>query len=162
MLKTFSVGTKMDRRKLIRSALMILPIVKSPLLLASFEKSVKPALKTKAFDDIISPNSEEVIADNSFKVLIEVNRYTHSGQSRDQVKSEYIKGSIQDLNKKYLNSGRMLSTQLTHNPQTISWEYSFTSRSEYQAWQKELSHSYIDYKKAHAMGLKERVTILNG
>jgi len=151
----------MDRRKLIRSALMMLPIIKSPLLLASFEKPVKPTLKTKAFDNIISPNSEEIIEDNSFRVLIEVNRYTHSGQSRDQVKSEYMKGSIQDLNKKYLKSGRMLSTQLTQNRNEISWEYSFTSRSDYQAWQKELSLSYIDYKKAHALGLKERVTILN-
>ncbi len=155
------MGPKMDRRKLIRSALMMLPIIKSPLLLASFEKPVKQALKTKAFDNIITPNSEETIEDNSFRVLIEVNRYTHSGQSRDQVKSEYMKGSIQDLNKKYLKSGRMLSTQLTQNRNEISWEYSFTSRSDYQAWQKELSHNYIDYKKAHALGLKERVTILN-
>ncbi len=146
----------MDRRKLIRSALVMLPVLQSPLLLAS-EAQVKKVQGALGLNDILPIATQD---EKYYRVLIEVNRFANDGREREQVKSEYMKGSIQALNNKYLGSGRMAFTVLNKGAEKVSWEYAFASKSDYQAWQREVATHYIDYSKAHALGLKEKITVI--
>ncbi len=150
----------MDRRKLIRSALVMLPIIKSPLLLASGNQvtKVEGVLKDFGLDEMLPQQSKPI--EQYYRVLIEVNRFANDGRERETVKSEYMKGSIQSLNKRYLKSGKMAFSVLNKSSDKVSWEYAFTSKADYQAWQREVASKYIDYTKAHALGLKEKITIL--
>ncbi|MBC97360.1 MAG: hypothetical protein CME63_06400 [Halobacteriovoraceae bacterium] len=153
----------MDRRKLMKSALVLLPVLKAPLL---FAKKANPNYlnpgsssgASKAHNlsqEILSPSQN---SQQYFRVHIEVNRFANNGQDREKVKSHYMKGSIKELNDKYLRQNQLAFTTVEKSSKKINWEYAFHSEADYKAWKRELESHYIDYSKAHALGLQEKIS----